>query len=94
MKRFARILMLKVLMVILCVQACGCASFSQCVNLKKEAVVFRQDLAKKEELLLSKEEEIKNLQALLKEKEDKLNERDLELQQLRKKLEGFGVFNP
>lgn len=47
---------------------------------------------KLKESLLQKDEEIKKLQDLLQEKEGIIKEKDLKIEELRKKLESLGVF--
>ena len=66
-------------MVLIIFSLVGCVSASKKLKLQQES-------------LLQKDEEIKRLQGLLEKKEGIIKEKDLKIEELRKKLEGLGVF--
>ncbi|MFH1281956.1 MAG: hypothetical protein ABIH91_04510 [Candidatus Omnitrophota bacterium] len=66
------------LLILLCFGLVGCATTSKTKNLENQVIQLQK-------ALFSKDVEIKL-------KEDRLREKELEVNRLRKKLEGFGVF--
>jgi uncharacterized protein YxeA len=73
--------MKRILWILMCLVFVGCANTSK-----------KLQIIELKESLLKKDEEIKKLQDLLQEKESMLKEKDLKMGELRKKLEGLGVF--
>ncbi len=70
-----------------CLILSGCATAAN--NIKPESENRTVQL---EAFLLQKDEDILRLNSLLEEKERQLEEKNIKIQELRKKLEMFGVF--
>lgn len=79
-------------MILLCLVLSGCAGVSKNQKLKDEISELKNSLLKTHGSLLEKEAKIEELKELLNEKEEQLKKKDIRILQLRKKLEGFGVF--
>jgi len=79
--------MRKILLIVLSLGVIGCISISspKIGNLEEKVTQLQNDL-------LSREQEITRLQNLCDAKDEQLKGKDLKIEQLRKKLEGFGVF--
>lgn len=81
--------MIKILLILICLSLVGCAVTPK---IRLEIQMLETQIAELKDSLLKKEQEIKRLQGLLKEKERLLQEKDSKIESLRKKLGTFGVF--
>lgn len=54
--------------------------------------MLREQTKEQQDYYLTMEEEIRILKELLQQKEDTIKKKDAKIEQLRKKLESFGVF--
>lgn len=74
----------------------GCATCrvpkSRELELEEALAVKAAQIAQQEEAIAKKNDEISSLQVLLSERDKQLAEKDELMRQLRKRLEGFGVF--
>ena len=70
---------------ILCLGLFGCITISKSSKLEEQVTELQG-------VILKKDEGIKNLERLLKEKEKQINEKDAKIKKLRENLEMFGVF--
>ncbi len=77
--------MRKILIVILCLGLAGCTVISKSKKLEGQVVGLQETLSSRDEEILKKDEAINRLQGLLKEKDAKIEE-------MRERLEMFGVF--
>lgn len=79
--------MKKLLLVMLCLGVVGCASFPSlgCSQFEEQVIKLQGDL-------LAKDQEIARMQKLCDAKDDQIKGKDSKIEQLRKKLEGFGAF--
>jgi len=77
--------MKKIPIILLCFVLAGCISTPKTKTLKLQAIDLQESLSKKDV-------EIMRLQGLLSEKEQQLKEKDLKIEELKKKLAGFGAF--
>lgn len=77
--------MRNILIIILCLALVGCTSASERKSLEQQVMQLQNALTKSNE-------EINNLQILLKDKENQIKEKEKKIEELRNKLEMFGVF--
>jgi len=75
----------KTILILVCLGLLGCVSLSKHRELQDEVTGLN-------EKLLKKDEEIMKLRELVVEQEGQMKKKDTKIEELRKKLESFGVF--
>jgi starvation-inducible outer membrane lipoprotein len=80
-----------ILLVSICMALSGCALLPGS-RLNRQARQLKESLSRAEVTLLNRDEEIRKLNKLLKEKDAQLKEKDDKIELMRKKLESLGVF--
>ena len=84
--------MKNLLLLILCLQFIGCVSLAENQKLQQKVTQLQGSLSENKKTLNNKESQIRYLKELLRHKDTELKDKNLKIEQLRKKLETFGVF--
>ena len=82
----------RIIVLVLAIQLAGCVSVGRARKLERELNEFKSMVGAQQKDLRTKEEEIAALRKLITDQDAALQERSKKVDDLKKKLEGFGVF--